>query len=79
MADVKVTEVRELGNDVLLVEGAVDGVDVRAQGWVSATTNHFDADAYGADGHRKPDATPRKMTAKERREYCARLLVEALA
>ena len=77
MKGVSVTEVRELGNDVLLVEGTVDGTPVRAQGWVSATTNHFDADAYGADGHRKAGAKARAMTRSERTQYHGRLLLEA--
>lgn len=47
-----------------------------AVGWQSATTNHFDEDAYGKDGHRKPGAMPRQMTDAEITVYAQRLLAE---
>lgn len=51
-------------------------VEIEARGWISATTNHFDADAYGDDGHRVSGANPRAMTEQERAEYALRLLGE---
>lgn len=49
-------------------------VVIEARGWVSAMTNHFDPDAIGTDGHRKPNTTPREMTDAERHAYAVSLL-----
>jgi hypothetical protein len=52
-------------------------IAIEARGWVSATTNHFDADAYDpATGHRTPDAKPREMTEDEKRAYAERVVRE---
>lgn len=50
---------------------------VEATGWVSATTNHYDPDAYDEDGHLIADAKPRTMTAAEVGEYALSLLTPA--
>jgi hypothetical protein len=82
----QILEAYDAGNDVLLIHGTMDGVytadegegpklaRLEARGWVSALANHFDADAYQEDGHRKPDAKPRAMTPDEQLDYCKRLI-----
>jgi len=65
MRDYDIREVHDLGNDVLRVRGTnrlqevygdegavIDHVEVidEAYGWVSATENHYDPDAYYAEG-----------------------------
>jgi len=77
MRKIVILETLDAGADVLLVRGTVDGAQVEARGWLSATTNHYSADAYKADGSRKSGAKPRRMTAAEARAYCARLLEAA--
>lgn len=72
---VEIKEILDAGDDVLIVRGTIDGKEVTAHGWLSATANHYSADAYH-NGHRKEGATPRKMSAKEKRAYCERLIVE---
>ena len=48
----------------------------KARGWVSATTNHFDATAYDAKtGHRNPNARARVMTDRECNDYAIGLLI----
>jgi hypothetical protein len=76
MAVFKVMRVCRCPNDVLLIEGTMDGAPVTARGWASALSNHFDAAAYGADGQRKAGATPRQMTSAEALGYARRLLEE---
>jgi hypothetical protein len=80
MMAANVLSAHDMGGDVLLVTGTVDGLDVQAQGWVSAFTNHFDEHHYShdEDGNltRAEDAQPREMTAEERLSYCERLLIE---
>jgi hypothetical protein len=90
-SDVKVLEILDVGNDVLRVVGIVDGVEVLAHGWVSATTNHFDEADYEdipepkqgqvhkgkvAGRHLKPGAQSRVMDDSEKRAYAARRLLE---
>lgn len=60
--------------DRLLVEGEVNGAPITARGWRSATLQHFEASAYGPDGHRLPGAEPRAMTRDEVLEYARGLL-----
>jgi len=62
--------------DDLYVQGFVDGIPIAAHGWVSATTNHFDPDAYGPYGDRHPDAVSRQMNEAEQLAYYERLLEE---
>lgn len=77
--DIKVLKVIDAGNDVLVVQGTVDGKKAEARGWVSATTNHFDFDAYDTKtGHRKKKASPRGMDGGERHAYYAALLNAAV-
>jgi hypothetical protein len=73
--EVIVASAHDIGGDVLEVRGSVDGEEVTATGWVSALTNHYDASAYGDDGHLRDGAKPRKMTKAEQLDYCRRLLV----
>lgn len=75
---VKILDIYDAGEDRLRVEAEVDGRLVIAYGWVSALTNHFDEDAYAKDGDRKKGAKAREMTREERREYCERLVREAV-
>lgn len=71
---------QELPNDVLEITAELKGTAeiVFAYGWVSATTNHFSPDDYQADGNLKDGATAREMTAKEKSDYCIKLLEQAL-
>lgn len=54
MANVQVTEALDLGNDVLLVRGTIEGrldaggkpLVFEARGWLSAMSHHYDADDY---------------------------------
>ncbi len=71
---VLVYQVEDRGGDVLYVRGSVDGVEVEALGWVSATTNHYDPADVGEDGYPKPGAKTRAMTAAEARAYVEGLL-----
>jgi hypothetical protein len=97
---VRVERAYSVGDDVLVVEGTIDGIvgpvlddsgrplmdedgsalvgprALRAQGWVSATTNHYDAKSYDKAGNLKDGAEPREMKASEVKRYCERLLVE---
>lgn len=75
-----ITAVLDAGDDVLKVEALdPDGNKLEAFGWVSATTNHYDASAYTTDAagnlHRDPAALPRAMTAAEVGEYAHSLLL----
>ena len=82
---VKVSAAFDQGNDVLLVQGTVDGVVdsagnlvvVNAYGWVSAMSNYFPPALYAGDGSRLPGATARAMTGAEKLAYCKRLLTAA--
>lgn len=92
MADFTITSVADAGNDVLLVTAEdAEGNELLAQGWVSATTNHFDEEAYDANGNlpdpsrkvltfwkRTPGAVPRAMTPEEVGAYARRLIEDAL-
>jgi hypothetical protein len=71
MSEILVTGVRNAGDDILVVEGYVDGDLVTAYGWISALTNHY-------DDTRAEDAKPRQMTSGEARGYCEQLLVDEL-
>ena len=73
-----VTSAHDLGDDILLVRGEVDGVSVEARGWVSAINSHFAAAAYNADGSMKRGQAARKMTRPEQLAYAKRLLAEAV-
>lgn len=47
MGDVTIVSVVDVGGDVLHVTATdSDGNELTATGWVSATTNHYDDDAY---------------------------------
>ena len=76
---VKILDIYDAGEDRLLIDAEVDGKLVQATGWVSALENHFGEDAYTKDGDRKKGAKAREMTREERREYCERLVREAVA
>jgi hypothetical protein len=83
----RITAIHDMGSDILRVSGEYE-VDVVnedgqivsetrqlvANGWLSATTNHFDPEAYGPDGHHVEGAQPREMTPAEKRAYCQALL-----
>lgn len=79
---ISITGLFDAGNDVLLVRGTTDAMQtedgdplpIEARGWISATSNHFDPEYYGDDGHRKPGATARAMTKDEQRAYATGLL-----
>lgn len=79
---IKVTGAFDLGGDLLLVQGTVDGVVdssgnlaiVSAYGWMSAMSNYYPPAAYAGDGSRLAGATSRAMTAVEKLAYCRRLL-----
>lgn len=93
---VTLISVKDMGNDVLFVEGTIDGiVDVVsqkndkgklveakvprrlvAQGWMSAMTNHYDANQYEKDGHLVESAEPHEMTKEEKQVYCKQLLLD---
>lgn len=79
MAEVVITNIAGCGpdSDQLRITGTVDGRAVQAEGWFSATQNHYPPDAYDEDGHRDPDAIPRKMTESEVVEWAVALLVAA--
>lgn len=69
----------DVGNDVLVIEGTVDGKKVTAKGWVSAMTNYYTPDSYDpTTGVRAPNAQPRDMTLDEKTAYCATLLEAAV-
>jgi len=75
MRDIIVTNISgDPSRDALLVVGTIDGTQVQAQGWLSATTNHFGANAYEEDGSRKDSANPRVMSPDELLVYAAGLL-----
>lgn len=71
----QVTKVIAKG-DMLTIVGVQDEQTYYASGWLSATTNHFDASVYTKDGNRKPNAKPRTMTDAEKLAYYERLLIE---
>lgn len=74
---ITVTSVDNIGGDVLQVTGTdAAGNEITAQGWVSATTNHYPASDYDADGNLAAGATPVAMTATEVWQYAHRLLRE---
>lgn len=91
MRQIEPLKLLDLGNDVLEVHGTIDGRAATARGWVSATTNHYNADDYEeiaepakgkqhkgevAGRHLKASAKPRVMTKAERLSYAIRLLDE---
>lgn len=71
MSTVTVTSVKDVGGDVLNVEGVREAQRITATGWVSATTNHYDLDANGS---RVKGAKPRTMTEAEILEYARGIL-----
>ena len=81
----KVSKVEDLGDDRLRVTGTVEGatgpdgepVEVVASGWVSAMTNHYDAEHYDAEGQLVEGATSREMTDDEKHAYWVALLEAA--
>lgn len=73
MATIEVTATVDQGDDVLRIEGTIDGQPAVAYGWVSATAQHYPAAAYDGDRLR-PGATPRPMTDAERAAYTRGLL-----
>lgn len=76
---INLLKVIDLGNDVLEVTGFESDNPtqiITAHGWVSAITNHYDADDYSENGDLKEDATPREMTDKEKNSYWIGLLQE---
>lgn len=79
MADVIVTKVEDRGNDVLRVEGTVDGEPTVGVGWVSAMTNHYGIEHQDAEGNRLDGAQPREMTDGEKMVYWQGLLAPAEA
>ena len=90
---VHVVGVTPMKNDVLLVEGYVDGHPIVAKGWTSWTRQYWTEqppdpvlhDAMSHDereaamqAHRDAcEAARRPMTAQELRNYCVDLLLEA--
>lgn len=62
--------------DELTILGEQDGQEYIARGWLSATTNHYDASTYLEDGSRKAKAKARTMTDDEKLAYYERLLIE---
>lgn len=79
MSTVSGIEAFDCGDDVLRVTGQVDGQDVEASGWVSATTNHYAATDYDSDGNLKDGAEPQQMSVAQIRAYCRQLLLDAAA
>lgn len=75
--DITVTGAWDQGDDVLRVEGTLDGEAATAYGWVTATTNYYPPDAYADDGHLVDGAKARAMKKGELRDYCTRLLADA--
>lgn len=92
---VRVVRVVDAGGDVLRVFGERDverdgetvAEPIAAIGWVSATTNHYDAPIIKDEqrvgkhivataGQRQHDAEPRAMTQDEKNAYAVRLLEE---
>jgi hypothetical protein len=69
----------DLGDDVLLVRGVVDGQLLEAHGWVSAFESCFDPSDYDEDGHHKDGAKRRARTDAEKHEYVLALLAIAAA
>lgn len=76
MAELVVTALADVGNDVLAVTASDGTNSYEAFGWVSATKNHFDVSAYGDDGHRDEKSLARAMTDVERGEYALALILE---
>lgn len=75
-----VTSVTDRGDDVLEAVGLDnDGVEHRATGWVSATTNYYPPGSYTSDGELVDGAKPRAMTADEIGAYALGLLEETYA
>jgi hypothetical protein len=74
---IEILDVLDVGDDVLLVHARAGEDEVRAVGWVSATTNHYDDDSLDREtGHRRDDATPRPLTREELLAYAERLVLE---
>lgn len=77
---IEIYEVTCLPGDVLRVRGAVDGVAVRADGWITALTHHYSPASYKRDEHgvmtRAVSAVVRAMTDEEAHAYCAGLLAD---
>lgn len=77
MSDLTIVSVVDAGADVLLATAHdADGNELEARGWVSATTNHYDASAYRKDGSRDPKTAARAMTPTEVGEYARTLVIE---
>lgn len=75
------TKVTQVDEDQVLIEGFDDSNPaelLKATGWVSATTNHFDKKAYDDEGNRDSNAKPRSMTDNEKTAYWTELLEEVL-
>lgn len=82
MSEVLVTSATDHGDDLLVVDGYVNGQYVRATGWVSALTNHYDPESYlepdeHGNTHRGPGVKARALTEEEARAYCVGLLLAA--
>lgn len=71
----ELVDVLDIGGDVLLVRGRRGEQEIEAQGWVSATTNHYPPEAYD-EGELRDEATPRAMSKEEVGVYALRLLAE---
>jgi len=71
--DVKVEQVFDGGDDVLVVVGTVDDEPLTAQGWRSAVEQHVDKPPLEGEKATKPKA--RAMTESERDAYFASLLL----
>lgn len=80
---IDITNVMAGENDNLYIEGVVDDVPARAQGWQSAVTNYFPPECYGepdinGQAHRLPNSTSRNMTHEEATAYFIALLDAAV-
>lgn len=82
---IKVTAAYDLGNDLVLVKGTIDGVSapdgslatITGYGWLSAMSHYYPPAAYDGEGNLAAGATPRSMTASERLAYCKAVLATA--
>jgi hypothetical protein len=77
MAKIVVTEAFDLGADVLLARGKINGDEIEARGWISAMENHYAPGDYDTIGLLKTTAKARKMNKAERIAYCEQLLAES--
>lgn len=58
-----------IDNDIIIIDGAIDGEPAQARGWLSAMSNFYPDDSRDNNGHRTTKASSREMTDAEKLEY----------